>query len=88
MKSLGLAVLWFSLLFAWNLLTKQSPDPGVGFSYRCLVAIGNMTTAIQLLLSTAVMVGIWGRNRKSLAERQRAKAEAEGFIPPDEPRTP
>jgi hypothetical protein len=87
MNRFGLVVLWFALQFIYNLITKPSPDPDAGFVFHCLFAIGYMTTPIQLLLSTAAMVAIWKRvwNRKSLAERQQAKAETEGIEPPDEP---
>jgi hypothetical protein len=36
------------------------------------------------------MVAIWKQvwKRKSLAERQQAKAETEGLAPPDEPEAP
>lgn len=89
MKRFGLVVLWFVLLFAWNFITKQPSDPDAGTVNRCLEAVGYMTTPLQLLLSAAAMVAIWKRvwNRKSLAERQQAKAEAEGKTPPDKPET-
>jgi hypothetical protein len=86
MNRFGVAVLWFVLLFAWNLFTKTSPDPD-GFAYRCLDAMSDMTTPVQLLLSAVAMVAIWKHvwKRKSLAERQQAKADSEALAPPDEP---
>jgi hypothetical protein len=85
MNRFGIAVLWFVLLFVWNLVTKTSPDPA-GFGYRCLDAVSDMTTPLELLLSAIAMVAIWKQvwKRKSLAERQQAKAEVEGSAPPDE----
>jgi len=67
MNRFGVAVLWFVLLFAWNLVTKTSPDVD-GFVYRCLDAVSDMTTPLELLLSAIAMVAIWKQvwKRKTL----------------------
>jgi hypothetical protein len=90
MNRFGFVVLWFALQFVWNLITKQLPDLDGGFGYRCLVALTYMTTPIQILATIIAMVAIWKQvwKRKSLAERQQAKAETEGLAPPDEPEAP
>jgi hypothetical protein len=89
MKRFGLVVLWFALQFVWNLITKQAPDPDGGMVYRSLVAVSQMSSPVELIATIIAMVAIWKRvwQRKSLAERQQAKAEAEDITSPDEPET-
>jgi hypothetical protein len=79
MNRFGLVVLWFALLFVYNLITKHPSDINESFGFRCVDALSYLTTPIQLLASIIAMVAIWKRvwNRKSLAERQQAKAESE-----------
>ncbi len=69
-----LVVGWFCVQFAWNLTTKPSSDPGAGAVYRCLEAIGQMTSPIEIIASIVALALIWkGGNRKSLAERHRER---------------
>jgi len=62
-----LVVLWFAALFVWNIVTKWSVHPDASFGYKCLEAIGYMTSLIELLLSAVVMLVIW--KQKPLSER-------------------
>jgi len=66
-----LVLAWFALQFVWNFLTKPTPNPDGDFLYKCLVAIGAMTSPIELFGSLIAMVIIWKQpwKRKPLADR-------------------
>ena len=59
MKRWLLIALWFVVLFAWNLIVKPSLHPDFGFAYRCLEALGQMTSPAKILIFVAGVVVIW-----------------------------
>ena len=71
MKRWVLIVLWLVALFVWNLVTNDFHHPALGFGYRCLEALEQMTTPVHLLVFIAGVVVIWKQpwKRKPLEER-------------------
>ena len=62
-----LIALWFCGLFVWNLLSWWSAIEDPAWPQRIAVALSEMMTPVQVLISLGVILVLW--KRKPLADR-------------------